>query len=133
MHEDRVVDADGGDQQQAEQAEQGQRLAQPAEASQAAERGEQWQGDDAQGTAEAKRQDQQHHDQRARQQLELCSTDLGGGEHPVEVAEAVHQLHAFKVVGLQAQQRRIVQALQADDGGHALSVGAQPQGAPWLA
>ena len=55
---------------------------------------------------------------------------MGGGEHPVQIPQPVHQLHTGQVLRLHPQQTGIVQPLQADHRGHALGVVTQPQRAP---
>src|SRR5690606_37283584 len=131
--EDGVIDADGGDQQQAEQAEQGQRLAQPAKAGQGGQRRQQRQADHPQGATEAEGQAQQQDDRRARDQLEFDGADLGGAEQAVELAQAIDQHHAFQSLAQAIQNARVVEPLQADDGRHALLAAPQPERAPGFA
>ena len=132
-HQNRVVDADRRHQQQAEQAEQRQWLTEPAKARQTAQRRQQRQRDNAQRAAEPERQDQQQDDQYAGQQFEFGGADLCRGKHSIQFAQAIHQLHAFKILRLHAQQRRIIQALQADQPGDAIVGCTQPKGAPGFA
>ncbi|MNY55711.1 hypothetical protein D3C86_1917150 [compost metagenome] len=99
-------------------------MPEPAETGQTAQRRQQWQGDDAQCATQAERQDQHQHDQHTGGEFQFSGTDLGIGENLVQFAEAIHQFHAWQIHGLDPQQGRVVQALQADQRRYAVFDGA---------
>src|SRR3990167_4288355 len=132
-HQNGVIDADGGDQEQAKQAEQGQRLAQPTEAGQRSEGRQQRQADHSQCAAEAEGQAQQQQDGDGGQQFQFGGAELGGTEQRIEFADPIYQLHPRQALDQRLEFAAVAKPLQADQPGHTVCMSAQPQRSPGLA